>query len=107
MSSTIETKTTIEATIEKARKDAAERIAAIDRKIRGDVARLREEIDFNKLASENAPQLIAAGVATGIVLGYALPKPLLRVLQVAAAAGAATVIAKKISERAACEAEGE
>lgn len=107
MSSTSETRTNIEATIEKARRDAAERIGAIDRRLRGDFERIRGELDLGRIASENAPQLVAAGVATGLVLGYSLPRPLLRVLQVAAAVGVATVVAKKIAERVACECDVE
>jgi hypothetical protein len=98
MSTTSDTRTTIEASIENARKGAADRIAAIDRKIRGDIDKFRGDIDFKRIAGENAPQLIAAGVAAGIVLGYALPKPLFRMVQVAAAVGVATVVAKKIAE---------
>jgi hypothetical protein len=106
MSTTNETRAKIEAKIESARKQAAERVGAIDRKIRGDIEKLRADIDFNRIAAENAPQLIAAGVATGIVLGYALPKPLFRIVQIATAVGIATVVAQKIAERAACDAEG-
>jgi hypothetical protein len=107
MTAANDTKTSIEASIESARKQAADRIAAIDRKIRGDIERLRGDLDLNRLAGENAPQLVAAGVAAGIVLGYALPKPLFRIVQVAAAVGVATVVAKKIAERVAQECDVE
>ncbi|MBI2214941.1 MAG: hypothetical protein HYU52_14940 [Acidobacteria bacterium] len=99
---TSETRTQIEGSIERARKEAAARVAAIEGKIRGKVDSLRTEIDVNRVAAENAPQLVAAGVAAGIVLGYSLPKPLRLVLEVAAVAGLATVIARKIAERAGC-----
>ncbi|MFA6956518.1 MAG: hypothetical protein WC538_11665 [Thermoanaerobaculia bacterium] len=107
MSTTSDTKKKIETSIENARKATAERVEAIDRKIRGDIEKLRGEIDFNRLAAENAPQLIAAGVAAGIVLGYALPKPLFRIVQIAGAVGVATVVAKKIAERVAQECDVE
>lgn len=104
MSTTSDTKKKLETSIAKAREATAERVEAIDRKIRGDLRKLRNEIDFSRIAGENAPQLVAAGVATGIVLGYALPKPLLRMVQIAAAVGVATVVAKKLSEAVAdCE----
>lgn len=105
MSTTNDTKATIEATIKSARKGVADRFDTLDRKVRGDIARLRGDIDFNRLAAENAPQLIAAGVAAGIVLGYALPKPLFRIVQVAGAVGVAAVVAQQIAERVSCECE--
>jgi hypothetical protein len=105
--STSDTKKKIEASIENARKATADRVEAIDRKIRGDIEKLRSDIDFNRIAAENAPQLIAAGIATGIVLGYALPKPLFRLVQIAGAVGVATVVAKKIAERVAEECDVE
>jgi hypothetical protein len=98
MTTTSDTKQQIRTSIENAQKATAERVDAIDRKIRGDIGKLRDEIDFNRIAAENAPQLIAAGVAAGIVLGYALPKPLFRIVQIAGAVGVATVVAKKIAE---------
>jgi len=107
MSSADQTRTNIEASIENARKATAERVAAIDRKIRGDIDRLRGEIDFGRIAAATRPQLIAAGVATGIVLGYALPKPLFRLVQIAGAVGVATVVAKTIAERVAQECDVE
>ena len=48
MSTTSDTKKKIETSIANARKATAERVEAIDRKIRGDIEKLRGEIDFNR-----------------------------------------------------------
>ena len=103
MSSTNEVRTTIKASLDGAHRGVADSVDALDRKVRGDIDRLRDYLDLNRIAGENAPQLVAAGVATGIVLGYALPRPLLRILQFSVAIGVATVVAKQVADRVACE----
>jgi hypothetical protein len=89
-------KTNIQESIAMARKGVGERVDQIGHK-------LRQDFDIRRIAGENAPQLVAAGVAAGIVLGYALPKPVLRLLQIAVPAGIAAVVLQKVTEQAACD----
>ncbi len=92
MTPTDDEKTKIERSIAMARKSVGERVDQIDRK-------LRVDLDIRRVAGESAPQLVAAGVAAGIVLGYALPKPLLRILQIAVPVGIAAVVVQRVREQ--------
>ena len=77
----------IELAIERAREGVGERIDEIDR-------RLRSDLDFKKMASEHAPQLMAAGAVLGFLIGYGVPKVLLRSAQI----GIPILLAIKIAQ---------
>ncbi|HEV2721417.1 MAG TPA: hypothetical protein VG323_15450 [Thermoanaerobaculia bacterium] len=64
----------VERAIERARDGVSERIDELDR-------RLRTTFDFEKFASEHAPQLIAGGAVVGFLVGFGFPKPLRRLIQ--------------------------
>lgn len=83
----------IELAIERARGNVGERIDELDRK-------LRDRLDFSQMAGEHAPQLMAAGAVFGFLLGFGVPKVLLRTLQLGIPIYLAVRIAKKkIEER--------
>lgn len=83
----------IELAIERARGNVGERIDELDRK-------LRDRLDLSQMASEHAPQLMAAGAVFGFLLGFGVPKVLLRTLQLGIPIVLAVQIArKKIEER--------
>jgi hypothetical protein len=78
----------IELAIERARGEVGEHIDELDRK-------LRERLDFSQMAKEHAPQLMAAGAAFGFLLGFGVPKVLLRTLQLGIPLYLAVRVAKK------------
>jgi len=84
----------IESTIESARQNITKTIDEIDSRIRG-------QLDIRKMASEHAPQMMAAGAAFGFMLGYGVPKVFLRTAQI----GVPIVIAVQLV-RAAKKARG-
>jgi len=65
----------IEAEIERARDGVGDRIDELD-------AQLRRKLDFESIASEHAPQLIAGGAALGFLVGFGFPKLLKRAIQI-------------------------
>jgi hypothetical protein len=65
----------IEAEIERARDGVGDRIDEID-------AQLRRKLDFESMASEHAPQLVAGGAVVGFLIGFGFPKLLRRAIQV-------------------------
>lgn len=85
-------KTSIEKSIAEARENVGRRVDEIDR-------RLRNELDVRKLASEHAPKLMAAGAAAGFLLGYGVPKAILRMLQIGIPIAIAINIARRAAEQ--------
>jgi hypothetical protein len=83
-----EARAEIELAIERARDGVEEKIDAIDR-------RIRTQLDFGKMASEYAPQLVVAGAAFGFLLGFGIPKVLVRTVQIGIPIYLAIRIAKK------------
>lgn len=81
----------IELAIERARDGVSERIDEIDR-------RLRSQLDFPQMASDHAPQLMAAGAAFGFLLGFGVPKVLFRTIQLGVPIFIAVKIAQNRSE---------
>ncbi len=86
-------KAQIEQAIERARAGMSQRIDEIDR-------RLRADLDLQKIASEHGPQLVAAGVAMGFVIGYGVPKAILRVIQIGVPIAIALRVAKSVGDTA-------
>ena len=83
----------IELAIERARGNVGERIDELDR-------RLRESLDFSQVASDHAPKLMAAGAAFGFLLGFGVPKLMLRTLQLGIPIFIAVrILKKKLNER--------
>ena len=70
-----EEKTSIEREIERARDGVSDRIDELD-------SRLRTQLDFKAAAREHAPQLVAAGAVLGFLVGFGVPKPLKRLIQI-------------------------
>jgi ElaB/YqjD/DUF883 family membrane-anchored ribosome-binding protein len=64
----------IEVAIERAREGVSDRIDEIDRRLRG-------SLDMQQMASDHAPQLVAAGLAVGFLIGFGVPKVLTRAVQ--------------------------
>lgn len=81
----------LERKIQEARDGLSERIDELD-------AKLRRELDLQKVASEHAVQLMGAGAAIGLVLGVGVPRAILRLLQIGVPIGIAIVVAKRVSE---------
>ncbi|HEX7190907.1 MAG TPA: hypothetical protein VF381_04970 [Thermoanaerobaculia bacterium] len=65
----------IEAEIERARDGVGDRIDELD-------ARIRKQLDFESIAREHAPQLVAGGAVFGFLIGFGSPKILRRVIQI-------------------------
>ena len=65
----------IEAEIERARDGVGDRIDEID-------AQLRRKLDFESMAREHAPQLVAGGAVVGFLVGFGFPKLLRRAIQI-------------------------
>jgi hypothetical protein len=82
----------IERSIVEARGELSDKIDQLDRK-------LRAELDLKKIASEHAIQLVGAGAAVGFVLGFGVPRAILRMLQIGVPIGLAVVIARRVHER--------
>jgi hypothetical protein len=81
----------IERSITEARDGLSEKIDQLDQK-------LKDELDFSRLASEHAAQLMGAGAAIGFVLGLGVPRAILRLLQIGVPIGLAVAIAKRVQE---------
>jgi hypothetical protein len=65
----------VETEIERARDGIGDRIDELD-------AQLRRKLDFEAIASEHAPQLIAGGAVVGFLVGFGFPKVLKRAIQI-------------------------
>ena len=65
----------IEAEIERARDGVGDRIDEID-------AQLRRKLDFESMAREHAPQLVAGGAVVGFLVGFGFPKLFRRAIQI-------------------------
>ena len=65
----------IEAEIERARDGAGDRIDELD-------AQLRRKLDFESVAREHIPQIVAGGAVVGFLVGFGFPKVLKRIIQV-------------------------
>lgn len=64
----------IEIAIERARDRVGDRIDQLDE-------RLRDQLDFGKMAADHAPQVVAAGAVLGFLVGFGVPKVILRSIQ--------------------------
>lgn len=78
----------IELAIDRARGNISEHIDELDRE-------LKTKLDFNRMASEHAVQLVAAGAALGFLIGFGVPKVFTRALQLGVPVYLAIRIAKK------------
>ena len=65
----------IEAEIERARDGVGDRIDELD-------AQLRRKLDFESIAREHVPQIIAGGAVVGFLVGFGFPKMLKRAIQI-------------------------
>lgn len=65
----------IEAEIERARDGVGDRIDELD-------AQLRRKLDFESIAREHVPQIIAGGAVVGFLVGFGFPKILRRAIQI-------------------------
>ena len=65
----------IEAEIERARDGVGDRIDELD-------AQLRRKLDFDAIAREHAPQIVAGGAVVGFLVGFGFPKLLKRAIQI-------------------------
>lgn len=90
-SDTDDVKQHIELAIERARDGVSEHIDEIDR-------RLRSSLDFGQMASDHAPQFLAAGAALGLLIGLGAPKLVTRSLQLGVPLFIAVQIMKKRQE---------
>lgn len=86
----------IETAIERARERVSDRIDELDE-------RLRTDLDFAQLAADHAPQLLAAGAVLGFLVGYGIPRVLLRSVQLGVPVWLAVQIVKRRRESAASE----
>ncbi|MEA2336798.1 MAG: hypothetical protein QOE82_805 [Thermoanaerobaculia bacterium] len=84
-------------TIESARDRVGDRIDELDRHI-------RKQLDFKTIASEHAPQLVAAGAVTGLLVGFGFPKLFKRVIQIGIPVAVIAFSVKKV--KAAREGDG-
>lgn len=83
----------IELAIERARGNVGERIDELDK-------RIRESLDFSQMASNHAPKLMAAGAVVGFLVGFGVPKILLRTLQLGIPIFLAVqIVRKKLDDR--------
>jgi hypothetical protein len=88
----------IELAIDRARGNVGERIDELDRK-------LRERLDFAELAGDHAPQLLVAGAAFGFLVGFGVPRVIVRTLQLGVPIFIAVkVVRKKLEESREAEA---
>jgi uncharacterized membrane protein (Fun14 family) len=69
-------KKALDQSIEGARDRVGDRIDELDR-------RIRKQLDFESIASEHAPQLVAGGAVLGFLVGFGFPKVLKRIVQIA------------------------
>jgi hypothetical protein len=65
----------IETEIERARDGVGDRIDELD-------SRLRKQLDFESMAREHAPQIVAGGAVIGFLVGFGFPKLLKRAIQI-------------------------
>jgi len=65
----------IEAEIERARDGVGDRIDELD-------AQLRRKLDFDAMAREHAPQIVAGGAVVGFLVGFGFPRILKRAIQI-------------------------
>ena len=65
----------IEAEIERARDGVGDRIDELD-------AQLRRKLDFESVAREHVPQLVAGGAVLGFLVGFGFPTLLKRAIQI-------------------------
>ena len=65
----------VEAEIERARDGIGDRIDELD-------AQLRRKLDFESMAREHVPQIVAGGAILGFLAGFGSPKILKRVIQI-------------------------
>lgn len=65
----------IEAEIERARDGVGDRIDELD-------AQIRRKLDFDAMAREHAPQIVAGGAVLGFLAGFGSPKMLKRIIQI-------------------------
>jgi len=73
--STAEEQKEIEREIERAREGVSERIDELDR-------RLRTTLDVKSFAKKHASQIITGGAVVGFLVGFGLPRPLRRIIQI-------------------------
>ena len=78
----------IEIAIERARDGVSDGIDELDR-------RLRENLDIKKMAGENAPQLLAIGAGLGFLIGFGVPRMIVRAAQIGIPIALAVSIARK------------
>lgn len=78
----------IELAIERARDGVSEKIDELDQRLRG-------SLDFKQIASDHAPQLMAVGAAVGFLVGFGVPKVMVRTIQL----GVPLVLAVQIVRR--------
>lgn len=83
----------IELAIDRARDGVTRNIDELDR-------RLRSSLDVQRIAGEHAVQLMAAGAATGFLLGFGAPRLLTRLI----ALGVPVFIAVQVARTKAAEA---
>jgi len=77
----------IERAIARARDGVGQSIDELDRHI-------RRTLDFQGIASEHAPELVAGGAVVGFLVGFGFPKALKRLIQV----GVPVAIAWKVRQ---------
>lgn len=65
----------VEQAIERARDGVSDHIDELD-------ARLRTSLNFQQMAADHAPQIIAGGAVLGFLAGFGFPKPLRRAIQI-------------------------
>jgi hypothetical protein len=65
----------IETEIVRARDGVGDRIDELD-------ARLRKQLDFETMARDHAPQIVAGGAVLGFLVGFGFPKLLKRAIQI-------------------------